>query len=226
MKDTDEWLVPASHSLESLKRIQEDIASKVVVKDDLNTPATIAGTDCAFSGNSIICVAVLLDYRTMDVIERAHVVQKLDFPYIPTYLSFREGKATASAISGLNRRPDIVMFDGCGINHPRKVGLASHIGVVLDIPTIGIAKKILCGNADDPELDEAKPLIFKNEQIGWLMKTTKRSNPIVIAPGHRVSMETCLKITRHCLAGYKLPEPTRLAHLYANEIKKELMENE
>jgi deoxyribonuclease V len=198
----------------------------VVEEDNFNIPTTIAGTDCAFTKDSIICAAVLLDYITMDFIERAYVVRKLDFPYIPTFLSYREGKATAAAILELDTIPDIVMFDGCGINHPRKVGLASHIGVVMDIPTIGIAKKILCGSAHSPQLDEAEPLIFKNEQIGWLMKTTKRSNPIVIAPGHRVSMDSALEITRHCLAGHKLPEPTRLAHLYVNEVKKESMKNE
>lgn len=161
MRTADQWLDPASHSMEALKRIQADIRSRVVVGDDFKSLRTIAGCDCAFLDGWIICGAVLLDYRTMDVIEKVHAVQKLDFPYIPTFLSFREGKATTAAVSRLKTKPDLLMLDGCGINHPRGVGLASHIGVVLDIPTIGIAKKILCGSAQSPETGEAKPLIFE-----------------------------------------------------------------
>lgn len=172
---------------------------------------------------SIICGIVVLDYETLDVVERAHVVQDVVFPYIPTFLSFREGGAIVAALTKLKTRPDLLMFDGCGINHPRRVGIASHVGAVLDIPTIGVAKNILCGNAEVPEsVSDVKPLVFEGEQLGWVVKTTKRSNPIVVAPGHRVSVKGSLEIVRHCLGGHKLPESTRLAHLYVNEVKDEL----
>ncbi|AKB85078.1 Endonuclease V [Methanococcoides methylutens MM1] len=208
-----------------MRGIQAEIAASVSTEDDFGNLKKIAGVDCAFLGDRIICGVVLLDYDTMDVIERACVVREIDFPYIPTYLTFREGKPVVEALSKLKRKPDLLMVDGCGINHPRKAGLATHIGVVMDMPTIGIAKKILCGEAEKPDVGEANPLLYHGDQIGWLLKTNKRSNPIVVAPGHRISMDTCLEVTRKCLRGYKLPETTRLAHMYVNEIKREMLEN-
>ncbi|MBN2487803.1 MAG: endonuclease V [Methanosarcinaceae archaeon] len=219
----DEWFDPVSHSIDYLIGIQSQIASKVVVEDDYGPLTTIAGADCAFFDDSIICGIVVLDYMTLNVIERIHVIRKVRFPYISTFLSFREGGAIAAALAELESLPDMLMFDGCGINHPRRVGLASHVGAVLDIPTIGVAKNILCGNAHVPEsVGDAKPLFFKGEQIGWLVKPTGRSKPIVVAPGHRVSVKGSLEIVKHCLVSHKLPEPTRLAHLYVNKVKNEL----
>ncbi|MEL4304688.1 endonuclease V [Methanococcoides sp. LMO-2] len=221
----DEWLEPNSHSPEFLRTIQSRIAASVSTEDEFGELETIAGSDCAFLGDRIICGVVLLEYDTMDVIEKTHVVQRINFPYIPTYLTFREGKPIVDALSELGKKPDLLMVDGCGINHPRKAGLATHIGVVMDMPTIGIAKNILCGEADRPDVGEAKPLLYHGDQIGWLLKTNKRSNPIVVAPGHRISVDTCLEVTRKCLRGYKLPEPTRLAHMYVNEIKRDMLED-
>lgn len=226
MKTGSGLLDPKSHSPEFLRDIQAEIAVAVSTEDEFGDFQTIAGSDCAFLGELIICGLVLLDYETMEVIERAHVIRKINFPYIPTYLSFREGKPVVEALSVLKEKPDLLMVDGCGINHPRKAGLATHIGVVTDMPAIGIAKNILCGVADRPETGEANPLIFLGEQVGWLLKTNKRSNPIVVAPGHRISMKTCLEVTRKCLRGYKLPEPTRLAHMYVNEIKSKILKDE
>ncbi|SES87728.1 Endonuclease V [Methanococcoides vulcani] len=226
MKTGAGLLDPKSHSPEFLRDIQAKIAASVSTEDEFGNLETIAGSDCAFLGDLIICGVILLDYDTMDVIERTHVIRKINFPYIPTYLSFREGKPIVDALSGLKGKPDLLMVDGCGINHPRKAGLASHIGVVTDMPAIGIAKKVLCGVADKPETGEANPLLFQGQQVGWLLKTNKRSNPIVVAPGHRISLNTCLEVTRKCLRGYKLPEPTRLAHMYVNEIKREMLKDE
>ena len=219
----NEWFNPASHSRESLIQIQSEIASKIVVEDDFEPLRTVGGADCAFVDGSIICGIVVLDYVTPDVVERAHVVQDVMFPYIPTFLSFREGGAIVAALVKLTTPPDLLMFDGCGISHLRRVGIASHVGAVLDIPTIGVAKKILCGSADVPgSVGGAEPLVFEGEQVGWLLKTTRRSKPVVVTPGHRVSVKGSLEIVRHCLAGHKLPETTRLAHLYVNEVKGEL----
>ncbi|WP_440952016.1 endonuclease V [Methanococcoides sp. FTZ1] len=225
MKPNAGSLEPKSNSPEFLKGIQAEVAASVSTEDEFGNLKTIAGSDCAFLGDRIICGVVILDYQTMDVIERTHVVREIDFPYIPTYLTFREGKPVVDALSGLKGKPDLLMVDGCGINHPRKAGLATHIGVVTDMPTIGIAKKILCGEAERPDVGEANPLLFEGQQVGWLLRTNKRCNPIVVAPGHRVSLNTCLEVTRKCLRGYKLPEPTRLAHMYVNDVKKELVKN-
>ncbi len=113
------------------------------------------------------------------------------------------------------------MVDGAGINHPRCAGIATHVGVALDVPTIGITKKILCGEGKEPEVEgEVSLLIYEGRKIGWLLKTNRRSRAIIIAPGHKVSLDSSLSITKACLRGHKLPEPARLAHEYVNRLKK------
>jgi deoxyribonuclease V len=157
-------------------------------------------------------------------VERVFSIDQVIFPYIPTFLSFREGPAIMSAFEKLKNRPDILMVDGAGINHPRRAGIATHIGVALDVPTIGITKKLLCGSGEEPvDTGEAAPLIFEGRQVGWLLRSIKRSRAIIVAPGHRVSLESSLSIVRSCLRGHKLPEPAKLAHLYANEEKKRFL---
>ncbi len=124
-------------------------------------------------------------------------------------------------------KPDIIVFDSCGINHPIKAGMATYFGAVMDIPTVGVSKKVLCGDSETPvEVGESQKLRYKDDHVGWLLKSNKRSNPIIIAPGHKVSVDSSLEIVKHCLKGYKLPEPTRLAHMYAAEAKKEILEHE
>ncbi|WMW21486.1 endonuclease V [Methanolobus mangrovi] len=219
--ELDHWFDPGSHTLKELRKLQETAIHNLSIVDGYEKIDRIAGTDCAYFDDKIICVMVVLDYTTLEVIEKKYTVQKVVFPYIPTYLNFREGKAIASTFLELGNKPDIVMFDSCGINHPTRAGMASYFGVVMDVPTIGVSKKILCGISETPaEVEESRKLIYDEEQVGWLLKSNKRSNPIIVAPGHKVSLESCLKIVKHCLKGYKLPEPTRLAHMYANEVKK------
>ncbi|MDY6959511.1 MAG: endonuclease V, partial [Halobacteriota archaeon] len=130
---------------DELLKIQEFIALKTLLKDDFEELKVIGGVDQAFLGDRIISGIVLLDYATMDKIEEVYAVMDVDFPYIPGLLSFREAPSIIEAFGKLKRVPDILMVDGCGINHPRFAGLATHVGVELDIPTIGVAKKILCG---------------------------------------------------------------------------------
>jgi deoxyribonuclease V len=116
-----------------------------------------------------------------------------------------------------------MLVDGCGISHPRGAGIAAHLGVVLDIPTIGISKKILCGKALEPIYEgEANPLVYHDEQIGWALKSTRNSKPIIVTPGHRISLGSTLSITKRFLRGHKLPEPIRLAHNHAYSIRLEL----
>jgi len=116
------------------------------------------------------------------------------------------------------------MVDGCGINHLRGAGLATHIGVAMDIPTIGVAKHILCGKGDEPlEVGDVSQLVFESKQVGWLIKSCRRCRPIVVAPGHRVSTDGALAITKHLLRGHKLPELCLLAHKYVNNLKKTIM---
>jgi deoxyribonuclease V len=219
-------LFPDDRSTPSLLHAQELVRKKGILYDDYTDLATVGGVDQAFYKNCIISGIVVMDYEALEIIEEVHHQETVHYPYIPTFLSFREGPAIISAFSKLNHEPDILMVDGCGINHPRSAGLATHVGVVLDVPTIGVAKNILCGEGDEPiKIGEVNPLMFKAQQVGWLVKSCQRCRPIVVAPGHRVSMKGSLEITRNMLKGHKLPEPCFLAHNYVNRIKKTIKHN-
>ena len=211
---------PSDHSRESLLAAQQLVSKRAVVEDCFGEIQVIAGVDQAFMDDRIISGIVLLNYNSLDVIEFAYSIQPVLFPYISTFLSFREGPAIVSAFKKLSTPPDILMVDGAGINHPRRAGIATHIGVALDIPTIGITKRILCGAGEEPsEVGEAAPLLYKGIQTGWLLKSSKKSKAIIVAPGHRISLKGSLLIVKACLRDHKLPEPVRLAHKYVNEIK-------
>nr|QNO47463.1 endonuclease V [Methanosarcinales archaeon ANME-2c ERB4] len=221
-------LFPITHDRAALLDVQRIIASHACAEDRFNEITgikTIAGVSQAFVCDKIISGIITLDYRTLDEKKRTHAIETEDFPYIPTFLAFREGKAIISAYGRLppDERPDLLMFDRCGINHPRFAGLATHIGVLLDIPTIGVTKSILCGTYRHPapaNVGDSRPLVYANREVGWVLKSREGCNPIIVAPGHRVSVNTAIEIVRHCLRGYKLPEPTRQAHIYANAVKR------
>jgi deoxyribonuclease V len=219
-------LFPTDLSTPSLLHAQKLVRQRAILHDDHAAPRFVAGVDQAFMENTIISGIVVVDYASLDVVEEVYHTGTTDYPYIPTFLSFREGPAIVSAYGKLQHTPGILMVDGCGINHPRGAGLATHIGVALDVPTIGVAKHILCGKADEPgEVGDVSPLIFKSRQVGWLIKSCGRCRPIVVAPGHRTSMEGALEITKHMLRGHKLPEPCLLAHKYVNNLKKTIIDH-
>lgn len=214
---------PSEKDFGSLIQAQEMVASCALSEDRFGELKTIAGVDQAFLDDKIISGIVILDYDAMDVVEKKHAIQDVDFPYIPSFLSFREGPAIISAFRSLNMRPDLLMIDGCGINHPRSAGLATHIGVALDVATIGVAKKLLCGTVKTPiNIGDYSPIILYDQYVGALLLSKKGCNPIVIAPGHKVSLNSTIDIVRYCLRGHKLPEPIRVAHKYVGDIKRKL----
>ena len=207
--------------MSSLLKVQKKVASRVDLTDNYSTEF-VAGVDQAFVDDRIISGAVVLG-PTLEVIDQTSCIMPAAFPYIPGLLSFREGPAAIRAVKRLKPRPTLLFVDGCGINHPRMAGMASFIGIVLDMPTIGITKNVLCGVGDLPEkAGLATPLIYNGVQVGHLLKSKDGCRPIVIAPGHRISMQSSLELTRKYLADSKLPEPCRLAHQYANQVKREL----
>lgn len=215
---------PSDTSRESLLASQKLVAERVITEDDFGELRQIGGVDQSFMDDKIISGIVVLEYESLEVVERVHSIQPVNYPYIPTFLSFREGPAIVSAFEKLKTLPDILLVDGAGINHPRRAGIATHIGVALDVPTIGITKKILCGEGKEPaQVGEVNPLIYEGKNIGWLLKSTNRSRAIVVAPGHRVSLDHSLSIVKACLRGHKLPEPVRLAHEYVNSVKEALL---
>lgn len=200
-------------------KIQEDLSKKVVLEDGFGKIERVAGVDIAYNGNQVVAAAVVLGYNSFRVIEEKHIETEVAIPYMPTFLAFREAGPIAKAVKHLQL--DILMLDGHGIAHPRGIGVASHVGVLLDVPTIGVAKRILCGEVEgEIKTGKPEPLIYEGKQVGYAYRSKERTNPLYISPGHKVSLESSLRIVKHCIKDHKLPEPTRLAHNLANSCKR------
>ncbi|MCK5112562.1 MAG: endonuclease V [Thermoplasmatales archaeon] len=196
------------YPLKKLRREQIELSKKVKTEDDFNKIKTIAGIDVAYPKNEFdnACGAcVIIDYKTKRVIEEKTVFAKADFPYISTYLFYREFPIVKKLVANLDSDPSVIMFDGNGILHPYGSGLASHAGLLLDNPSIGVAKSLLYGKVEENTVK------INNEKRGYALISKRVKKPIYISPGHRVSLKTCVSIVRH-LCRYKIPEPLRLAH--------------
>ena len=210
--------------LERLERIQKRLASKVILEDKLRLPPeTIAGLDVAFRGETAVAACVLLSFPELRPLEVSVAELELTFPYVPGFLAFREVPVMLRALRGLSRRPDVVMVDAQGLAHPRRCGCATHLGVVARLPTIGVAKRRLCGYYffEPKRPDTWAPLYHEGELIGFVYLSKARCRPLFISPGHMISFTTALELVRACVRGHKLPEPTRLAHLEATRAARE-----
>jgi len=207
----------ARFSVKKAHAMQLRLSKQVIQKDML--PKTIrymAGVDTAYRADMSIGAAVVLNYNTLSVIESKKAKVKTRFPYIPTLLSFREIPPTLTAIKKLKAQPDVFLVDGQGIAHPYRLGFASHLGLILDKPTIGVAKSILCGEVGAFNKEGWAPIIDKNEVIGAAV-VRKREKPVYISVGHMVSLKRAIAIVKHCTRLHRIPEPIRAAHIIANE---------
>ena len=208
--------------LASLREQQIELASQVCREDrfDQDPPRLIAGADVGFEqdGNVTRAAIVLLAYPSLELVEYQVARVATTMPYIPGFLSFREYPALLAAWELLSQKPDLLFVDGHGISHPRRLGVASHFGLLVDVPTIGVAKKRLCGRFDPlPEEPGAcQLLIDKGEPLASVLRSKKRCNPLFISTGHRVSLDSALLWVNRCLRGYRLPEPTRWADAVAS----------
>lgn len=207
-------------SIAAARTLQSELAERVWLRDDFPEPRVLAGFDVGFEeeGATTRAAVVLLDAATLRPIE-AHIARvATSMPYIPGLLSFRELPALLAALAMLTRTPDLVFVDGQGIAHPRRLGIAAHFGVATGLPALGVAKKVLAGRHDDPGPapgDRAR-LMHRGEQIGWALRSKARCNPLIVSPGHRISMDTAVGWVLRTLRGYRLPEPTRLADRIAS----------
>ena len=199
-------------------RLQQELASRVIRTDQLGAEIRrIAGVDMAINEESGMARAavVLLSYPELETLEKHVYEEPVRMPYIPGLLSFREVPCILGAFARLREQPNLVMVDGQGIAHPRYLGIASHLGLWLDLPTIGCAKSILRGHYDEEALGEEAgawvPLIFNHETVGAVLRTRPHVKPMIISLGHRISLETSLHYVLACCKGYRLPEPTRQA---------------
>jgi len=260
-----EFVPDPSLSREEMESLQREIAEAAVFEDDLgfdpaavcagaggtatateqtsldaNGTPLVAGVDQAFRDEEAVSAVVVT--RGGEVAERAHAVESVEIPYVPGLLSFREGGAILSALAALSRErePDLLLVDGSGRIHFREAGLATHVGVTVDVPTVGVAKGLLCGDPreplDDPLPEGARVAIEADSDgkgdvttpdgtvIGYAVQTrqfesdNRHVNPLYVSPGHRVSAETAADVVARCVAGHKLPEPTRLADSDAGDL--------
>jgi len=201
--------------------MQQKLAVQVSKKSEVTTPRFIAGVDISAGKRdgegTATGAVVVLEYPKLRVVETKIAQGTLDFPYIPGLLSFRESPLTLAACQKLTITPDLILIDGQGIAHPRRLGLASHLGIWLNTPTIGCAKSLLCGNHEAPGIEPGSytEIADRGEIIGAALRTKLRVKPVYVSIGHKVDLETAIYWVINCCRGYRLPEPTRLAHLAA-----------
>jgi deoxyribonuclease V len=195
--------------------IQKELAPRVETADRFGIIETIAGIDVAFpqDGSVTRAAIVLMSYPEMETLESAVIEEPTRFPYVPGLLSFRETPAVLAALAELKTRPELLMVDGHGLAHPRRFGIACHVGLLADLPAIGVGKSRLCGRHDEPGpvKGASTPLIDKGDTIGIVLRTRTKVKPVYVSAGHRIGLETAVRITRECATRFRLPEPTRLA---------------
>lgn len=208
--------------------LQERLACEVEFRPLRDQPRLIAGLDCAFSkdGQRIIACVMVLKLSDFRFIETKSAVRKASFPYIPGLLSFREAPVCIAAVEKLESEPDMFIIDGQGVAHPRRLGLAAHLGLFFDKPTIGCAKSRLTGRFEEPPLEKGAYSLLKSEKrgssreiIGAVVRTRAGVKPVFVSVGNKCLLEDAIKITLACAIKYRLPEPTRLAHLEVSKLR-------
>ena len=178
-------------------------------------PCLIAGVDASFSRYRVFAAACLYRYPELVLVEQQTAVHRPDFPYVPGYLFFREGPAIIAALGKLKQCPDVVLIDGQGIAHPRGIGSASHIGLIMDIPTIGCAKTRLVGKFQEPEKQKGSwsLLEYNGRTTGAVVRTQDGIKPVFLSPGHKIDLNDAIRVLLHCIGRYRIPEPLRCAHI-------------
>jgi deoxyribonuclease V len=220
-----EWLYPPD--MEEAKKIQKLLSKKVISEDRFGPILLVGGADVSNTpgpdANQVFSAIVTLGFPSLKLMESAHYADTSDLPYMPGFLGFREVPCLIQAFHRLTAKPDLLLVDGHGISHPRGLGVASHIGVLLDLPTIGVAKSILVGRIDGELGEEAgatAPLIHHGKTIGMAVRSKPNTLPLFISTGHRISLDSAVQWLLNCVTRYRLPEPTRLAHLASNHARK------
>lgn len=200
--------------------LQREMSASLILRDAIGEVRRIAGLDCGFEDNGRVtrAAAAVLSYPDLTLVERSLVRMPTVFPYIPGLLSFREVPALLAALEKLETMPDLLLADGQGYAHPRRFGVACHLGLLTGLPAIGVAKSRLIGLYEEPPDRRGAwtPLTDKRETIGAVLRTRERVKPLYISAGHRVGLETAIAWTMRCTLRYRLPEPARAAHRLAS----------
>jgi deoxyribonuclease V len=209
-------------SVDEAKQIQQRLSERVVAKDDFNRIEKIAGVGVVFSRKQeeVLVGCVSLSFPQLEIEETAFRKQRVSFPYIPGLFAFSAGPAILSAIKKM-QRPDLIMFPGRGIAHPRGLGLASHLGVLIDLPTVACSKTPLWRDYPEPASKKGSHLFIEGEDknlVGGAVRTREGKKPVFVTPGHKISVQPAVKIVLQCSPEYRMPEPLRQAHMLARKL--------
>lgn len=209
--ESDAWAIPPAAAI----ALQRQLAPQVIREDRFGSIATVAGIDVAYGrrGGPARAAVTLYAFDGLRLLATATATLPVAFPYVPGLLTFREAPAALAALAALPQRPELLLCDGQGIAHPRRLGLASHLGLILDLPAIGVAKSRLVGRHDEPgpEPGDWQPLRDGDEVIGAVVRTRRGCRPLYVSIGHRIGLPSALALVRACSRGFRLPEPCRQA---------------
>jgi len=204
------------------RSLQERLGTRVRIVPFGKPPEKIVGVDAAFAGSYIIAVASMYRYSSLEHLEDAVNGEKTEFPYVPCYLAFREGHAIVLAVKKLKTRPDLILVDGHGIAHPRGFGIASHIGVLFDVPTVGCAKSRLIGEFVEPgkRKGDWTYLSYRGRNVGAVLRTREDVKPVFVSPGHMIDIPSAIGVVMHCVSRYRVPDPLRCADHLSKQFSK------
>lgn len=216
------------HEYEAYYQQQEALQQRVILSDQLSDPVRyIAGADVDYddAGNRMAGAVVVLDHQTGQIVDRAYHIMEITFPYVPGLFSFREIPPLVFAFEKLSIQPDVIICDGHGVAHPKKLGMASHLGIELDVPTIGCAKTRLVGTYEAEQLGRERgslqPLIWEGVAVGAVLRTSDGVKPVFVSSGHRVSLPTAIQLVLDMCTSYRLPETTRAADQLVRQVMRE-----
>lgn len=210
-------------TIDEARAAQEQHRSRIEIVPLEKEPAFTAGVDASFAEDRVFAAVCLYRYPDMVLVEQTGEVRNSSFPYVPGYLFFREGPAIISALEKLNIKPDIILIDGQGIAHPRGIGSASHIGLLLDVPAIGCAKTKLVGEYEEPGARKGSStrLDFDGRTVGAVLRTQEGVKPLFLSAGHKIGLDDAIRITMGCVGSYRVPEPIRCADMLSGKMKAE-----
>lgn len=207
-------------------KLQNELRKRLVLKNRLTEMRTVAGCDMAIDTKNELCIAgaVVLSFPDLEILETQYAVKPLNFPYIPGLLSFREAPALLAALEKVKTEPSMILFDGQGIAHPRGMGIASHMGLFLDRPSVGCGKSRLYGRFKEPALKAGSCSPLTDERgnlLGYVLRTRDKVKPVFVSPGHYTDAETAVSVVKQCCDGLRLPKPVREADHYVGRMKRE-----
>jgi len=216
------WKVTPAEAITIQQQLRERLS--LDARLDLSQVRTVAGADVSLERESgtVVAAVVVLSFPGLERLEERWARLEVSFPYVPGLLAFREGPALLQAFRALDHDPDLSLFDGQGIAHPRGMGIASHLGLILDRPSLGVAKSVLVGTYQEPAPEPASftPLLDDGLVVGAALRTRYGVKPVFVSPGHKVDLSTAIEACLRCCRGYRLPEPVRAAHILASKVKK------